>query len=95
VTFITDEGYKSAMQKDGVRLFGLFCKILGGGPPITMNHVFDYPFEEDDSCLKTVFSDFGEVKGIKKQTYLFDKNIYMGTRLVSGAQGITTSIPHY
>lgn len=68
-TFSTDEGYKRAMQRDGVRLFGLFCKILGGGPPITLIHVFDHPFE-DDSCLKAVFSDFGEVKGTKKQTFV-------------------------
>ena len=32
VTFKTDGDYKLAMEKDGVRLFGLYCKILGGGP---------------------------------------------------------------
>ena len=83
VTFVSEEGYKRVMSKDGVRLFGLYCKILGDGPPITIVHVFDYPFQEDDFCLKTVFSDFGEVKSIKRQTYLFDKSIYTGTRLVS------------
>lgn len=48
-----------------------------------MIHVFDYPFEEEDGFLRDVFKDFGDVKGIKKQTYLFNKSIYTGTRLVS------------
>ena len=83
VTFGSDDDYKRAMEKDGIRLFGLYCKILGGGPPITMVHVFDYPYEEEDDFLVDVFRDFGQVKGVKKQTYLFDKSIYTGTRLVS------------
>lgn len=83
VTFHNDESYKRAMQKDGLHLFGLYCKILGGGPSITMVHVFNYPFEEEDLLLKTVFSDFGQVKSVKKQTYLFEPSIYTGTRLVS------------
>ena len=48
-----------------------------------MVHVFDYPYEEEDGFIRDVFKDFGEVKGVKKQTYLFDKSIYTGTRLVS------------
>lgn len=83
VSFSTEDGYKKAMERDGIRLFGIYCKILGGGPPITMVHVFDYPFEETDEAIKLVFSDFGNVKAVKKQTYLFDKNIFTGTRLVS------------
>ena len=75
VTFKTDDGYKCAIPKDGFRLFGIYCKILGGGPPITMIHVFHYPFEEEDKFLRDIFQDFGDVKGIKKQTYLFDKSI--------------------
>ena len=39
-----------------------------------MVHVFYYPFEEVDTAIKSVFSDFGDVKAVKKQTYLFDKN---------------------
>ena len=83
VTFVSDEDFKRAMQLEGVRLFGLYCKILGGGPPITIVHLFDYPFEEEDGFISDVFKDFGEVKGVKKQTYLFDRSIYTGTRLVS------------
>ena len=83
VTFSSEDDYRHAMERPGLHLFGIFCRILGGGPPITMVHVFDFPFEEDDSSLKTVFADFGDVKGVKKQTYLFDKNISTGTRLVS------------
>lgn len=83
VTFGSDEDFKRAMEMEGVRLFGLYCKILGGGPPITIVHLFDYPFEEEDGFIRDVFKDFGDVKGVKKQTYLFDRSIYTGTRLVS------------
>ena len=83
VTFGNDEDFKRAMEIEGVRLFGLYCRILGGGPPITIVNLFDYPFEEEDSFVHDLFKDFGDVKGVKKQTYLFDKSIYTGTRLVS------------
>ena len=46
VTFLTDEGHRRAKELSGVRLFGLWCPILGGGPPVTIVHVFDYPFEK-------------------------------------------------
>lgn len=48
-----------------------------------MVHVFDYPFEEEGGFVRDVFRDFGDVKGIKRRTYLFDKSIYTGSRLVS------------
>ena len=83
VTFKSEDGFKAAMTNSGVRLFGLWCPILGGGPPVTLIHVFDYPFEEDDETLKEVFSCFGEVKKVKKQTYLSNNEIYTGTHLVS------------
>ena len=68
VTFKSDEDYKRAMQKDDICLFGMYCKILGGDPPITMVHFFDYLYEEEDGFLLEVFEDFGQVKGVKKQT---------------------------
>ena len=69
VTLKNEDSFKTAMTNSGVRLFGLWCPILGGGPPVTIVHIFDYPFEEGDEALKDVFSNFGEVKRIKKQTY--------------------------
>ena len=83
VTFLADEGYRRAKELPGVRLFGLWCPILGGGPPVTIVHVFDYPFEEDNSFVSSIFKDFGEVKKVKNQTYLANTSIYTGTRLVS------------
>ena len=83
VTFKGEDGFKAAMTNSGIRLFGLWCPILGGGPPVTIVHVFDYPFEEGDEALKEVFSSFGEVKRVKKQTYLSNQEIYTGTHLVS------------
>ena len=32
VTFTTDVGFKHARENSGVRLFGLWCPIVGGGP---------------------------------------------------------------
>ena len=82
VTFKSDDCFRTAMANSGVRLFGLWCPILGGGPPVTLVHVFDYPFE-GIRCWVTFFSDFDEVKNIKKQTYLSNQEIYTSTRLVS------------
>ena len=82
VTFLTDEGFRRAKELTGVRLFGLWCPILGGGPPVTIVHVFDYPYEEDSGCVFTVFNDFGDVKKVKDQTCLWNNSIFTGTRLV-------------
>lgn len=76
VTFSTDEGFQQAMALSGIRLFGLWCLILGGGPPVTIVHVFDYPYEEENCHVSSVFGDFGEVKKVKNQTYLSNNNIY-------------------
>ena len=53
------------------------------GPATTLVHVFDYPFEEIDVEIEHAPADFGEVKRIRKQTYLSSQQIYTGTRLVS------------
>ena len=82
VTFLTDEGFRRAKELTGVRLFGLWCPILGGGPPVTIVHVFDYPYEEDNGCVFTVFNDFGDVKKVKNQTCLWNSTVFTGTRLV-------------
>lgn len=83
VTFKTVEGLDAAKRQDGIHLFGLWCHILGGGPPLTMVHVFDYPFEELDAVVADAFKDFGEVKKVKDQTSIADPEIFTGTRLVS------------
>lgn len=83
VTFKTAQGLEAAKRLDGVRLFGLWCRILGGGPPLTIVHVFDYPFEESAVVVSNAFKDFGEVKKVKDQTSIVDPEICTGTRLVS------------
>ena len=82
VTFKTVEGLDAAKRQDGVHLFGLWCRILGGGPPLTMVHVFDYPFEESDAVVTDAFKDFGEVKKVKDQTSITDPEVFTGTRFV-------------
>ena len=62
VTFCCDEAFSRAKSVEGVSLFGLWCKILGGGPATTLVHVFDYPFEESDVEIEHALADFGEVK---------------------------------
>lgn len=55
----------------------------GRWTPVTIAHLFDYPFESDDSFVSKVFAGYGEVKNIRKQKYLSDDAVYTGTRLVS------------
>ena len=83
VTFRTEDGFRAAKELTGVRLAGLWCPILGGGPPLTMVHVFDYPFEEPDGVVKDVLANYGDVKRVKKQAYVSCPDVYTGTRLVS------------
>ena len=83
VTFLCPEIFKKAKEHSGLYLFGMWCNILGGGPPVTIIHLFDYPFEEEDSAIEEVFSDFGEVKRVKHQSYIASPGIFTGTRLIS------------
>lgn len=82
VTFATPEHFRASKSYSGKHLFGLWCSILGGGPPVTCVHVFDYPFEEDDISLEVAFDAFGTVKSVKKQTYVSNPNVFNGTKLV-------------
>ena len=43
VTFKKEEHYRLFKTNDGLHIFGMWCPILGGGPPTTLVHVFDYP----------------------------------------------------
>ena len=54
----------------------------GGGPPLTMVHIFDYPAEFLDDPVKRVLSGFGDDKSIKHQKYIGRSGIETGTRLV-------------
>ena len=52
-------------------------------PRATILHIFDYPHEEDNLEVRNVCADFGTVKGVKRQTYLSNSEIFTGTRLVT------------
>ena len=88
VIFASPEQFRAAISFSGNYLFGLRCSIFGGGPPITRLHVFDFPFEEDDRSLEVTFEAYGAVKSVKKQTFLSNKNIFNGTRLVDAAVSV-------
>ena len=83
VTFCSDEAFSRLKSMEGVSLFGLCCKILGGGTATTLVHGFDCPFEESGVEIEHALADFGEVEKVRKQTYLSSQQIYTGTRLVS------------
>ena len=82
VTFATPEHFRASKSYSGKHLFGLWCSILGDGPPVTCVHVIDYPFEEDDISLEVAFDAFATVKSVKKQTYVSNPNVFNGTKLV-------------
>jgi len=69
VTFKTDEAFRAAKQHEDIYLFSFNCSILGGGPPSTPVHIFDFPYEEDDTPIKLALSSHGTVKNIIKQKY--------------------------
>ena len=74
VTFASPEHFRAAKSFLGKHFFGLWCSILGGGPPITRVHV---PFEEDARSLEVAFEAYGIVKSILKKTFLATKTSLM------------------
>ena len=82
VTFRDVESFQAAHAKTHVSIFGINCVVQGGGPPLTMVHIFDYPAEFSDDPVKRVLSGFGDVKSIKRQKYIGRSDIETGTRLV-------------
>ena len=60
LTFKEEEQALSALQETGVRLFGMWCR-MDGGPPTTIVHLFDYPYEESAEAISAFFSDCGVV----------------------------------
>ena len=80
VTFHDLVSFRTAHAKTHVPSFGINCVVQGGGPPLTMVHIFDYPAEFSDDPVKQVLSGFGEVRNV-----LNARNIsadLVGTRLV-------------
>ena len=60
VTFTEERHALAVLKENGVYLCGKWCR-LEGGPPTTILHVFDFPYEETEETLKTFFSDYGVV----------------------------------
>ena len=83
VTFTSPAAFRQAKSMEGVHLFGFWCPILGGGPQPTMIHVFDFPFEGPDAAVEVALKAFGSVRGTRKQTYVGNRAVFTGTRLVS------------
>ena len=82
VTFRDVESFRTAHAKTHVPIFGINCVVQGGGPPLTLVHIFDYPAEFSDDPVKQVLSGFGEVRNVKRQKFIGRPDIETGTRLV-------------
>ena len=81
ITFDSEDSALDALVQAGVRLFGLWCR-LSGGPPATIVHLFDYPFEEDAESVQAFFETYGRVRNVRHQSYLSRDDISTGTRLI-------------
>ena len=75
--------------KTHVPIFGINCVVQGGGPLLTMVHIFDYPAEFSDDPVKQVLSGFGEVRNVKRLKFIGQPDIETGTRLVLMAVSYT------
>ena len=83
VTFSSRAAFQQAKSRERVQLFDVWCTIQGGGPPPTIVHVFDFPYEGSDDSVKVALRSLGTVKGIRQQTYISNRNVFNGTRMVS------------
>ena len=81
VTFREEGQALAVLQDGGVRLFDMWCRV-DGGPPTTIVHLFDYPYEDPVEHITSFFSDYGVVKGVRYQKYLRNGDVATGTRLV-------------
>ena len=81
VTFNSEDVAIKVLNSSGVRLFDMWCR-MDGGPPSTMVHLFDYPYEEDTVPIDALFKTYGKVKGIRLQKYITREDIFTGTRLI-------------
>lgn len=45
-------------------------------------HLFDFPHEVDEEAITTLFSEYGLVKGVRRQRYISHPEIFTGTRLI-------------
>ncbi|KAJ7360263.1 hypothetical protein OS493_016893 [Desmophyllum pertusum] len=68
VSFASNEDFTKARSMNGIKIKQAWCKIQGGGPPITMLHLFDFPHEGLELSVEQVMRGFGEVVKVKKQT---------------------------
>ena len=81
ITFDCEEAAVSVLKDKGVRLFDMWCR-MDGGPPTTIIHLFDYPYEEDEESVGAFFDTYGTVKSVRCQKYVSHPDVCTGTRLV-------------
>lgn len=78
---VTEGAALAALNPGGVYLFGMWM-MISGGSPVTIIHLFDYPYKEDDENIVQFFSAYGRVKDVREQRYISKPDIYTRTRLV-------------
>ena len=89
VSFDCEEAAVSALKDGGVPLLGMWCRI-DSGPPTTIVHLFDYPYEQDEECVHDFFDTYGTVKSVHCQKYISHHNVCTSTCLVDL---VTTQMP--
>ena len=80
VTFVSEETALAVLKSNGVRLFDFWCR-MDGGPPSTIIHLFDFPYEGGEEEIQTLFKSYGTVKAVWFQKYFSCDTIFMGTHL--------------
>ena len=66
VTFVSEETALAVLKSNGVRLFDFWCR-MDFEPPSTIIHLFDFPYEEGEEEIQTLFKSYGTVKAVRFQ----------------------------
>ena len=80
--------FEDSKMKDHVEKFetidfnGVKCPIVSGGPSAQNILIYHFPYEEDDSRLKTFLSPFGKILNIRYQHFPGMPEVSTGTRIV-------------
>ena len=76
------EAAKADFQDEGsIRIFGVECEVISPASPVEKVLVYNFPYENNDSPVRRVLSDYGAVEGISYETWVGLPGIHTGTRV--------------
>ena len=82
VTFASPEHFRAAKSFSGKHLFGLWCSILGVAPLLRACKFSTFLSRRMTDPWRLLWRPMVQSESVKKQTFLFNQNIFNGTRLV-------------